>query len=70
MESATVVSFVAAGVGIAVVPEGLKVLARPGVVFRLVAPPAPVTRLAVVHRAGELAPTVASFLDVVREIWP
>lgn len=70
MESATVVSFVAAGVGIAIVPEGLKVLARPGVAYRLVAPPAPVTRLVAVHRAGELAPTVASFLDVVRELWP
>src|SRR6476659_9562399 len=68
MESATVVSFVAAGVGIAVVPEGLRALARPGVVFRIVAPPAPITRLAVVHRAGELAPTVESFLGVVREI--
>src|SRR5688572_8509814 len=70
MESATVVSFVAAGVGIAIGPEGLKVLARAGVAYRLVAPPAPVTRLAAVHRAGELAPTVASFLDVVRELWP
>jgi len=70
MESATVVSFVAAGVGIAIVPEGLKVLARPGVVFRLVTPPAPLTHLAAVHRTGELAPTVASFLDVVRELWP
>jgi DNA-binding transcriptional LysR family regulator len=70
MESATVVSFVAAGVGIAVVPEGLRALARPGAVFRLVAPPAPITHLAVVHRAGELAPTVESFLAVAREIWP
>lgn len=70
MESATVVSFVAAGVGLAPVPEGLKVLARPGVVFRLVAPPAPVTRLAAVHRAGALAPIVAAFLTLVRELWP
>ena len=70
MESATVVSFVAAGVGVAIVPEGLKVLARAGVAYRLVAPPAPVTRLAVVHRTGELVPTVASFLGVVRELWP
>ncbi len=70
MESATVVSFVAAGVGIAIVPEGLKVLARDGVAYRLVAPPAPVTHLAVVHRAGELAPAVVSFLGVVRELWP
>jgi hypothetical protein len=52
------------------VPEGLKALARPGAVFRLVAPPAPITRLALVHRAGELAPTVESLLGVVRELWP
>jgi DNA-binding transcriptional LysR family regulator len=70
MESATVVSFVAAGVGVALVPEGLKVLARPGVAFRLLAPPAPVTRLAAVYRTGELPPTVESFLGLVRELWP
>jgi DNA-binding transcriptional LysR family regulator len=70
MESATVVSFVAAGIGVAPVPEGLLLLARPGVVCRLVAPPAPVTRLAVVHRAGELLPAVAALLDVIRELWP
>jgi DNA-binding transcriptional LysR family regulator len=69
MESATVVSFVAAGVGIAVVPEGLKVLARPGVVFRLAAPPAPVTHLAAVHRSGELAPAVQRLMELVRELW-
>ncbi|HEU4721484.1 MAG TPA: LysR substrate-binding domain-containing protein [Gemmatimonadaceae bacterium] len=70
MESATVVSFVAAGVGVALVPEGLKVLARPGVAFRLLAPPAPVTRLAAVYRAGTLPPTVECFLGLVRELWP
>ena len=70
MESATVVSFVAAGIGVAPVPEGLLLLARPGVVCRLVAPPAPVTRLAVVHRTGDLLPAVAALLDVIRELWP
>jgi LysR family transcriptional regulator, benzoate and cis,cis-muconate-responsive activator of ben and cat genes len=69
MESATVVSFVAAGIGIAVVPEGLKVLARPGVVFRFLAPPAPVTRLAAVHRAGTLPPVVEALVALVRELW-
>lgn len=69
MESATVVSFVAAGVGIALVPEGLKVLARPGVAFRLAAPPAPVTHLAAVHRPGDLAPAVARLMELVRELW-
>jgi LysR family transcriptional regulator, benzoate and cis,cis-muconate-responsive activator of ben and cat genes len=70
MESATVVSFVAAGIGIAPVPEGLLLLARPGVVCRLVAAPAPVTHLAVVHRTGDLLPAVATLMDVVRELWP
>ena len=69
MESATVVSFVAAGVGIAIVPEGLKVLARAGVAYRLVAPPAPVTRLAAVHRAGQLPPAVEGLMALVRELW-
>jgi len=69
MESATVVSFVAAGIGIALVPEGLKVLARPGVVFRLVAPPAPVTHLAAVHRAGSLPPAVEALVALVRDLW-
>ena len=69
MESATVVSFVAAGIGIALVPEGLKVLARPGVVFRFAAPPAPVTHLAAVHRAGRLPPAVEALVALVRELW-
>jgi LysR family transcriptional regulator, benzoate and cis,cis-muconate-responsive activator of ben and cat genes len=70
MESATVVSFVAAEIGVAPIPEALQVLARPGVVCRPVAPPAPITRLACVHREGELPPAVAALLDVVRELWP
>ncbi len=70
MESATVVSLVAAGVGIALVPEGLRALARPGVVCRLVAPPAPTTRLAVVRRDGPVLPAVEAFLGIVRELWP
>jgi LysR family transcriptional regulator, benzoate and cis,cis-muconate-responsive activator of ben and cat genes len=70
MESATVVSFVAAGIGVAPVPEGLLTLARPGVVCRMVAPPAPVTRLAVVQRAGDVLPVVGALLELVRTLWP
>jgi hypothetical protein len=40
------------------------------VVCRLVAPPAPVTHLAVVHRAGDLLPAVATLMDLVHELWP
>jgi LysR family transcriptional regulator, benzoate and cis,cis-muconate-responsive activator of ben and cat genes len=64
MESATVVSFVAAEIGVAPIPEGLAVLARPGVVCRPITP-ALVTRLAVVHRAESLQPVVAALLELV-----
>ena len=60
----------ALALSVAPVPEGLLLLARPGVVCRLVAPPAPVTHLAVVHRAGDLLPAVATLMDVVHELWP
>jgi DNA-binding transcriptional LysR family regulator len=70
MESATVVSFVAAGIGVAPVPDGLRLLARAGVVCRPVAPPAPRTRLALAHRAGHLLPAAAALLGVARELWP
>ena len=69
VESATVVSFVAAEIGVAPIPEGLALLARPGVTCRPISP-ALVTRLAVVHRAGSLLPAVAGLLELVRELWP
>ena len=68
MESATVVSFVAAGIGVAPVPEGLRVLVRPGVVCRPVAAPAPTTYLAVVHRTGPLPATVEGLLGVIGDL--
>jgi LysR family transcriptional regulator, benzoate and cis,cis-muconate-responsive activator of ben and cat genes len=70
MESATVVSFVAAEVGVALVPEGLRVLVRPGVVCRPVAPPAPTTHLAVARRSGHALPAIEALLGIVRELWP
>jgi len=70
VESATVVSFVAAGIGVALVPEGLRVLARPGVVSRLVAAPAPLTRLALAYRAGDRPPAVSALIELVCEHWP
>jgi LysR family transcriptional regulator, benzoate and cis,cis-muconate-responsive activator of ben and cat genes len=69
VESATVVSFVAAEIGVAPIPEGLAVLARPGVVCRPITP-ALVTRLAAVHRDGPVLPAVAGLLELVRELWP
>ncbi|HEV7991718.1 MAG TPA: LysR substrate-binding domain-containing protein [Gemmatimonadaceae bacterium] len=68
IESATVVSFVAAEIGIAPIPEGLGVLARPGVVCRPITP-ALLTRLAVVHRSGPLLPAVDGVIGLVGELW-
>jgi DNA-binding transcriptional LysR family regulator len=70
IESATVVSLVAAGIGVALVPEGLRVLSRPGVVYREIAPPAPRTALAAVYRVGEVTGPVRALLEVVEELWP
>ncbi len=70
MESVTVVSLVAAGIGLAPVPEGLTVLARPGVVYRPIAPPAPKTYLAAVYRPGDVPATVQELLKLVAERWP
>jgi hypothetical protein len=39
-------------------------------VSRLIAPPAPFTRLALAYRAGDRPPAVNALLDVVRELWP
>lgn len=68
VESATVVSFVAAEIGLAPIPEGLAVLARPGVVCRPITP-ALLTHLAVVHRPGPLLPAVEGLLALVDELW-
>ena len=70
MESVTVVSLVAAGIGVALVPEGLRVLARPGVVYRPLAPPAPKTHLAAVYRADAGSSTVQALIELLAELWP
>lgn len=69
-ETATAVSFVAAGLGFVLVPEALKGLVRPGVLYRPLASPAPVTRLLLVHRSGEPSPTLKTFLAIAHKLWP
>ncbi|MDO4239787.1 LysR substrate-binding domain-containing protein [Micrococcus sp.] len=65
-ESATVLAFVAAGMGVAVVPEGVQELAPPGAVaFRPIAG-MPTVDLAVAHRADVRSPLVPAFLDLLR----
>lgn len=69
-ETATAVSFVAAGLGLTIVPVSLKGLVRPGLVYRPVAKPAPTAKLLLVYRSGPIAPTLAKLLEVARSLWP
>lgn len=70
MEVATVMSFVAAEMGVALIPESLQGLVRPGIAFRPISPPAPRLPLAIMYRAGPRSPTTEAFLSVVNEQWP
>lgn len=64
---ATAMAVVAAGIGVTVVPASVRDLRRSGVEYRDLSP-APRTRLVALRRAGEPAPVVRRFLEVVREV--
>lgn len=68
-ETATAVSFVAAGLGLTIVPVSLKALVRPGVVYRPVSNPAPTAQLLLVYRSGAIPPTLAKLLEVAQSLW-
>lgn len=61
----TIVSLVAAGVGIALVPVALQRLALPGVVFRPLAAPAVTIPLSIVWRKDDQNVALKAFLDSV-----
>ncbi len=64
-ETATLVTFVAAGIGVALVPEPVRSLALEGVVFRPLADVDQSTDLALATRAGELSAAVAHVVEVI-----
>ncbi|MDT0202948.1 LysR substrate-binding domain-containing protein [Nocardioides sp. AE5] len=66
-ETSTLVTFIAAGLGIAVVPEPTSVLAVPGVAFVPLAE-APYVDLVAVVRADDEAPVLARALQVLRRL--
>src|SRR6201996_3967191 len=57
----SVINLVATGLGISLVPECMRCMQVPGVVFRALAGKGPVARLAVALRRGESAVTVRNF---------
>ena len=63
----TVVSLVAGGLGVALLPASIQNLQRRGAVYRRLAPPVPRIPLALVHRRGDSSPIVQAFLATARE---
>jgi len=67
MDSFTVLTYVSAGYGIAAVSKSLTTVALPNVVYREIdAPNVPQTTVAVLHRLGEPAPAIKSFIEFMR----
>ncbi|WP_323101386.1 LysR family transcriptional regulator [Intrasporangium sp. YIM S08009] len=67
-ETSTLVTLVAGGLGVAVVPEPVQALALEGIVYRPLGRPATSVELVVAHRADRHEPHLTRTLDVVREV--
>lgn len=61
----TIVSLIAGGLGVSIVPASLQSLRRKGVVYRMFKPPAPTIELAVMWRPHEVSPVVNAFLEII-----
>jgi DNA-binding transcriptional LysR family regulator len=66
----TALSFVAAGLGLTLVPESVMGLTWRGVIFRRVPDPAYTTKILLVHRKEALSETLKQFLAVAKDLWP
>lgn len=66
-ETSTLVSFVAAGVGIALVPASVAAMALPGIAYRPLAGLAPRVELAVAWRRDDASPLLARALTIVHD---
>lgn len=66
-ETSTLLSFVAAGTGVALIPAATRTFSLAGTVFRPLADP-PAVELAVAWRAGDQRPMLARFIELMQEI--
>jgi len=62
----TIVSLVAADIGVAIVPGSVRNVQRPGLVYKPLGKPIPKTALALIHRKADPSPVVHRFLDLMR----
>lgn len=59
--------FIAAGMGISLLPASVRHYQRPGVVYRTLQPPAPEIELAIVWQQNNSSPVLQRFINMVRE---
>ncbi len=64
----TLVSLVAAGIGVALVPASCQNFRRVGVVYKPIMRPCPMVEMAVVWRRDEDSPVLRAFLNVLRQV--
>jgi DNA-binding transcriptional LysR family regulator len=64
----TIVSLIAGGMGVSILPASLRSLQRSGVVYRSLKKPAPTTDMAVIWRPADESPTLRSFLEIIEEV--
>jgi DNA-binding transcriptional LysR family regulator len=67
-EMQTAIALVRAGVGISLVPESVRALAREGVVYRELPAGGPTVELAMAWRAEDRSPVLGAFKQVAREL--
>lgn len=63
----TIVSLVSGGMGIALVPESVSNLMRPGVEYRALADPTPMVETGLAWRRDNVSPVLRGFLDLLRK---
>jgi DNA-binding transcriptional LysR family regulator len=63
----TIVSLVSAGMGIALVPQSVSNLMRPGVEYRALADPTPLVETGLAWRRDNPSPVLQGFLDLLRK---
>lgn len=64
----TIVSLVAGGMGVSILPGSLCSLQRTGAVYRPLKSPVPTSDMAVIWRPADTSPTLNSFLQIIREV--
>ncbi|MDF5718530.1 MAG: LysR family transcriptional regulator [Rhizonema sp. NSF051] len=64
----TIVSLVAAEIGVAIVPASLQHLQRTGVVYKILQEATPEVPLNMIWRQNDISPTVQQFIEVVRNL--